>query len=103
MESRQICDLIEVMSGLDIKDRQLFVQFLTGSKSLPTNGFSGLKPPLTVVKAVRSTDEGPADIFLPSVMTCANFIKLPEYSSKSILKNQLMKAIQEGQGSFLLS
>jgi hypothetical protein len=102
-ESPQICHLIEVLAEFDLKDRELFVKFLTGSKSLPSGGFSSLKPPLTVVKAVRSPDEGPVDMFLPSVMTCANFIKLPEYSTKLILKNQLIKAIHEGQGSFLLS
>ena len=82
-------------------DRRRFVKFLTGSNRLPTGGFSALDPPLTVVKATR--EEGHPDSFLPSVMTCANFIKLPEYSNKLIMKNQLLRAIREGQGSFLLS
>jgi len=102
-ESPQVKDLIEVLAQFEKEERELFVKFLTGSKSLPRDGFAGLKPDLTVVKAVRSADEGSPDMFLPSVMTCANFIKLPEYSSKQILKSQLKKAIHEGQGSFLLS
>jgi E3 ubiquitin-protein ligase TRIP12 len=40
---------------------------------------------------------------LPSVMTCANYIKLPPYSSKAACARQLRLAVQEGQGSFDLS
>ena len=44
-----------------------------------------------------------ADGDLPSVMTCANYIKLPPYSCKAVLAERLMYAIREGQGSFDLS
>lgn len=44
-----------------------------------------------------------ADGDLPSVMTCANYLKLPPYSTKEILKERLMFAVREGQGSFDLS
>jgi E3 ubiquitin-protein ligase TRIP12 len=57
-------------------------------------------------------EENPNNI-LPSVMTCnnyllliyigTNFLKLPEYTSFDILKEKLLKAIYEGQNSFLLS
>ena len=40
---------------------------------------------------------------LPSVMTCANYLKLPPYSSKEVLRERLLFAIREGQGSFDLS
>lgn len=40
---------------------------------------------------------------LPSVMTCANYIKLPPYSSKKIMQTRILYAIREGQGSFDLS
>lgn len=99
--SPQIQHLIEIVSELTDVDRGKFVKFVTGSNRLPVGGFKALNPPLTVVKATR--DEGYPDSYLPSVMTCANFIKLPEYSTKLVMKNQLMRAIQEGQGSFLLS
>ena len=36
-------------------------------------------------------------------MTCANYIKLPQYSSKAVCMRQLRLAITEGQGSFDLS
>nr|GEY23949.1 E3 ubiquitin-protein ligase UPL3-like [Tanacetum cinerariifolium] len=44
-----------------------------------------------------------ADDDLPSVMTCANYLKLPSYSTKEIMHKQLLYAISEGQGSFDLS
>jgi len=46
---------------------------------------------------------GPADGDLPSVMTCANYIKLPPYSSAAVARDRLLYAVAEGQGSFDLS
>jgi E3 ubiquitin-protein ligase TRIP12 len=101
MTSPQIHDFVDVVVNLDQIDRERFVKFITGSNRLPHGGFAALDPPLTVVKATR--DDGYADSFLPSVMTCANFLKLPEYSNRDIMQQQILKAIREGQGSFLLS
>jgi E3 ubiquitin-protein ligase TRIP12 len=36
-------------------------------------------------------------------MTCANYIKLPPYSCRPVLRELLLYAITEGTGSFLLS
>ena len=65
-------------------------------------GFKGLNPSLTVV---RKPHEAPltADDYLPSVMTCVNYLKLPEYSSKSTMREKLSVAMREGVGSFHLS
>jgi E3 ubiquitin-protein ligase TRIP12 len=64
-----------------------------------------LHPPLTIVRktAENSSDNVNADSFLPSVMTCVNYLKLPDYSSKEIMKVKLTTAIQDGQYAFLLS
>ena len=43
------------------------------------------------------------DDYLPSVMTCANYLKLPDYSSKTIVKEKLRLAAAEGQYCFHLS
>lgn len=40
---------------------------------------------------------------LPSVMTCANYVKLPAYSSQAVMRERLLFAIREGQNSFDLS
>ena len=94
--------LSEVLSEMTITERMSFVRFITGARSLPRGGFASLSPPLTVVRTV--VDKGSnIDAFLPSVMTCANFLKIPDYSSKQVLHKQLLRAIKDGLGSFDLS
>jgi E3 ubiquitin-protein ligase TRIP12 len=90
------------MSEYSLDERRIFLQFLTGCPRLPYSGFKGLSPPLTVV---RKSAEGntKADEYLPSVMTCVNYLKLPEYTSLDIMKKQFHIAMIEGQGSFHLS
>ena len=44
-----------------------------------------------------------SDDYLPSVMTCVNYLKLPDYSSLPVMKGRLTIAIKEGQGAFHLS
>ena len=65
-------------------------------------GLRSLNPPLTIV---RKSFEPPlcADSYLPSVMTCVNYLKLPDYSSKEIMASKLKLAALEGQHSFHLS
>lgn len=65
-------------------------------------GLRSLNPPLTIV---RKSFEPPlcADNYLPSVMTCVNYLKLPDYSSKDIMASKLKLAALEGQRSFHLS
>lgn len=43
------------------------------------------------------------DDFLPSVMTCVNYLKLPDYSSIDVMRHKLSLAIREGQLAFHLS
>lgn len=102
IESRAIRDLIDLISAYKSNERRSFLQFITGSPKLPIGGFRGLNPPLTVV---RKPHEPPlkADDYLPSVMTCVNYLKLPEYSSKDSMREKLRVAMQEGVGSFHLS
>lgn len=50
-----------------------------------------------------SSSSSSADTVLPSVMTCTNYVKLPEYSTKSVLRARLVTAMTEGQGAFTLS
>ena len=65
-------------------------------------GFRALTPPLTVVRKTVEPGHSP-DGYLPSVMTCVNYLKLPEYSSLEVTRRQLTTALSEGQLSFLLS
>ncbi|KAG2450258.1 hypothetical protein HYH02_004769 [Chlamydomonas schloesseri] len=125
--SQPVKYLLEILSELDAADQRAFLRFVTGCPRLPPGGLTALQPRLTVVRKHPSGGEGPsngptpvgsfqevglggaaaalcaADADLPSVMTCANYIKLPPYSSKAVMAARLMYAIREGQGSFDLS
>jgi len=60
-----------------------------------------MRPVLTIV--CRGSDQNSPDESLPSVMTCQNYLKLPDYPTKEIMREKLCYAMREGQGSFHLS
>lgn len=102
MASATIHELIAIMSSFKAADRRLFLQFLTGSPKLPVGGFKSLKPKLTVV--LKHPEDGlNPDAYLPSVMTCANYFKLPKYSSQDMMRSRIVQAMNEGSSAFLLS
>uniref|UniRef100_A0A672R889 E3 ubiquitin-protein ligase n=1 Tax=Sinocyclocheilus grahami TaxID=75366 RepID=A0A672R889_SINGR len=101
-DSRAVRFLFEVLSSFDAEQQRLFLQFVTGSPRLPVGGFRSLNPPLTIVRKTFELTENPDD-FLPSVMTCVNYLKLPDYSSIEIMREKLLIAAREGQQSFHLS
>uniref|UniRef100_A0A8C5HXD4 E3 ubiquitin-protein ligase n=1 Tax=Gouania willdenowi TaxID=441366 RepID=A0A8C5HXD4_GOUWI len=101
-DSRAVRFLFEVLSSFDAEQQRLFLQFVTGSPRLPVGGFRSLNPPLTIVRKTFESTETPDD-FLPSVMTCVNYLKLPDYSSIEIMREKLLIAAREGQQSFHLS
>ena len=121
MDSDSVRNLLETMSELSPTQRRDFLQFVTGSPKLPIggefahvlfqhiwtantahSGFKSLTPMFTVV-CKPSEPPYTSDDFLVSVMTCANYVKLPDYSTKDILRKRLLTAIEEGQGAFHLS
>ncbi|KAG9494468.1 hypothetical protein GDO78_002011 [Eleutherodactylus coqui] len=101
-DSRAVKFLFEILSSFDHEQQRLFLQFVTGSPRLPVGGFRSLNPPLTIVRKTFESTENPDD-FLPSVMTCVNYLKLPDYSSIEIMREKLLIAAREGQQSFHLS
>ncbi|RUS90169.1 hypothetical protein EGW08_002048, partial [Elysia chlorotica] len=101
-DSQAVKFLFEVLSGYSITEQRDFLQFVTGSPRLPVGGFRSLNPPLTIVRKQPEGGEDP-NSYLPSVMTCVNYLKLPNYSSKDIMKQRLRLAAKEGQLSFHLS
>lgn len=100
--SRVFKDLIAFMAGLNNKEQRVFLTFVTGTSRLPYGGFKSLNPKLTVVKRTTAPFEKPDD-FLPTVMTCQNYLKLPDYSSSEILKAKFTFAMYEGRNEFHLS
>ncbi|KAG0502786.1 hypothetical protein HPP92_002858 [Vanilla planifolia] len=93
-------NLLDIMLELEHDQRKAFIQFLTGSPRLPIGGLGGFSPPFTVAKrfCLNVVDEE-----LPSVMTCVNYLKLPAYSSKEIMRQKILYAITEGRGTFPFS
>ena len=100
-DSRAIKFFFEILSLYDVYEQRKFLQFITGSPRLPVGGFRSLTPPLTIV---RKTIEGlESSDCLPSVMTCVNYLKLPDYQTIEIMREKLRTAANEGQLSFHLS
>ena len=69
------------------------------SSMQPEQGTPGSNTPGSTTAAQAAAADGD----LLSVMTCANYIKLPPYSSKTVMQDRVLFAIREGQGSFDLS
>jgi len=102
-ESKSLKDLYEIMASYDREEQRQFLQFVTGCPRLPVGGFKSLSPPLTIVKKTFDSPDVNPDDYLPSVMTCVNYLKLPDYSSKQIMREKLRTASIEGQYCFHLS
>jgi len=103
LESPAIVQLFEILASYNQDEQRAFLQFVTGCPRLPIGSFKSLTPPLTIVKKSFDTPEVNPDDYLPSVMTCANYLKLPDYSSKAIMAEKLRVAAAEGQYCFHLS
>eukprot|EP00842_Homolaphlyctis_polyrhiza_P004538 jgi/Hompol1/5085/HPOL_004147-RA len=84
------------------------VQTPLGADILGTSAGSQISSPLSSSLRRQSFGEGSTcahltDMYLPSVMTCVNYLKVPEYSSAVVMKRQFEIAMREGQESFHLS
>ncbi|KAL6072066.1 Thyroid receptor-interacting protein 12 [Balamuthia mandrillaris] len=100
--SRAVQQLLAFLSELTPNQRRQFLLFLTGSPRLPVGGWKNLEPRFTIVRKEVNKGHSPDD-HLPSVMTCVNYLKLPDYSTDAILRAKLLKAIAEGGNEFHLS
>lgn len=101
-ESTAVTFLLQILSEMDEADQQRFVLFTTGSPALPLGGLRNLHPKLTIVRRTPEAGRSP-DECLPTVMTCTNYLKLPDYTSYEVARKQIMYAVREGQRSFHLS
>lgn len=85
----------EVLEELSNDQRNMVLQFSTGSSRLPPGGFEQLQPRFTVELVAESGEH------FPHSHTCANQIMLPQYTSKEQLKEKLVQAISiEGGAGF---
>ncbi|KAF2151901.1 hypothetical protein K461DRAFT_226804 [Myriangium duriaei CBS 260.36] len=102
LDSQSIRNLLQTMSEYSPVEQRDFLQFVTGSPKLPIGGFKSLTPMFTVVCKPSEPPFTPDD-YLPSVMTCVNYLKMPNYTTADVLRAKLAVAIKEGQGAFHLS
>lgn len=99
--SRAVEFFLDILSEFDLEQQRKFLLFVTGSPKLPVGGFKNLTPKLTIVRKDMQM-ESPDD-YLPTVSSCFHYLKLPDYSSKEIMREKLLRAIELGQGSFHLT
>ncbi|CAK5018450.1 unnamed protein product [Meloidogyne enterolobii] len=89
-DSPVFINFVDVLNNFDSTERKAFLQFTTGCSSLPPGGLANLHPRLTIVRKVGSGDGS-----YPSVNTCVHYLKLPEYSTATILRERLLAATYE--------
>lgn len=102
-DSKAISDLISILCEFTLDEQRLFVKFVTGANRLPLGGLKNLEPKLTVVRKLGGNGDEDGDAVLASASTCTNYLKLPAYSTREIMKTRLLYCIHECQGSFHLS
>lgn len=78
----------EALREMSNDDRKKFLQFVWARNRLP-NKESDFEAPFKIQK-----DAGKSDESLPSASTCFFSLTLPEYSSKDILRQKLMFAVE---------
>eukprot|EP00051_Salpingoeca_urceolata_P006568 m.86770 g.86770 ORF g.86770 m.86770 type:complete len:2399 (+) comp14887_c1_seq1:143-7339(+) len=91
-ESATFLHFIDVLVEFNADQRKDFLRFATGCPTLPPGGLANLHPRLTIVRKMAE-EEAESDSAYPSVNTCVHYLKLPEYSSKEILRERLLVAL----------
>ncbi|KAG7093192.1 hypothetical protein E1B28_006881 [Marasmius oreades] len=82
----------EVVNAFTEDQRRSLLRFVTSCSRPPLLGFKELYPQF----AIR--DAGEDQNRLPTASTCVNLLKLPRYSSPSVLRAKLLQAINSGAG-----
>ena len=85
--------LFEIIDEMNPEQRSKFLKFVTSLENLPIGGFEMMKskPKVEMLLNVLNPDEK-----LPEASTCFSNLQLYPYSTKEILKNKLILAIEEG-------
>eukprot|EP00831_Metopus_contortus_P082887 TRINITY_DN9058_c0_g1_i7.p2 TRINITY_DN9058_c0_g1~~TRINITY_DN9058_c0_g1_i7.p2 ORF type:complete len:163 (+),score=22.45 TRINITY_DN9058_c0_g1_i7:216-704(+) len=89
----------EILESFSSQERAAFLQFVTGTSKVPLDGFRNL-PGSSGVQQFNIHKVYKDPYRLPTAHTCFNQLDLPEYPTKEILHERLLKAIKEG-GDFL--
>ena len=91
-----------IMQSLTRNEKAAFLQFVTGSAKVPLAGFAELQG-MRGIQKFSIHKAGGSNGALMSAHTCFNSLDLPKYSSEEEMKEKLLYAISEGQGSFMFA
>ncbi|KAJ1855932.1 ubiquitin-protein ligase (E3) [Coemansia sp. RSA 1822] len=89
---REFWDVVE--TELTESQRQRLCRFATSCERPPLLGFAELNPRF----CISGNNVDGADSRLPSASTCVNLLKLPVYSSRQIMRDKLVTAIESNAG-----
>ena len=107
-------DILE--KDFDVRERALFLKFVTSCSKPPLLGFQHLEPPFSIRCVEVGDDEDTGDTVgsvlrgfitigrkdpvnrLPTASTCFNLLKLPNYQKRSTLKEKLRYAVLSNTG-----
>jgi len=99
--------LWEVVNDMNPDQQRKFLKFMTSCSRQPLLGFKSLAPAPCVQQTRLREDNRGADIAegspignirLPTSSTCMNLLKLPKYTSKEMLRDKLLYAIEAAAG-----
>ena len=79
-----------VVEEMNEGERHRFAVFVSASSRMPLKGWKDFH--------IQIQKNGEGDERLPTAFTCFNLLLLPLYSSREVLAERLMQAIQETQG-----
>ena len=82
----------EVVRDFNDKQRRQLLKFVTSCSRPPLLGFRDLFPMFCIHSAGKQAER------LPTASTCMNLLKLPEFTSKELLREKLKYAIESDSG-----
>ena len=100
-QSPQIEMLFQILTEMQPSEQKDFIRFVTGSEILPVGGLKALEPRMQIEKR-DGADDPTGGLPLPTASTCICRLKLPAYSTKQLMKEKLMMAVEHCR-EFLLS
>nr|XP_054774150.1 probable E3 ubiquitin-protein ligase HERC4 [Lytechinus pictus] len=80
----------QVFREMAVDDKRKFLVFLTGSNHVPIQGWKSLQ---VIIQPVKGGED-----FFPVAHTCFNLLDLPIYTSKEVLREKLLTAIEHTEG-----
>jgi ubiquitin-protein ligase E3 C len=99
--------LWEVVDAMTPDQQRKFLKFMTSCSRQPLLGFASMVPAPCIQQIRLREDDGGMElseessagyIRLPTSSTCMNLLKLPKYTSKEMLREKLLYAIEAAAG-----